>query len=184
MLPPFRASVSKVLIPQMISLAVHNQDCRPTLAQDNPPEQARLFEIHHHGFYYITAYKQPLVCHIERYNCLKTQELQKLHNTIIATEGEIQDGYQELSEAQNIGQVFLDWVYQYARMLSRSPDLDVIVHRNLLKKQLKYSRERYVDLKYVSKTYNKHIGKLWAIYSRKIEHTCDFQDAEARETNF
>lgn len=182
MFPPFQVraniTLSEPFIAEFEALAIHDQQPRSTLAQENLPERVKSFDMwiercSPHGFY-CTAYQKRLDCHVAQYKCLNGQELSRLRNAIIEKEDERNTIYVELSETQNM--------IQYARMLSRSVDPEVIRHRKLIKKQLKESHVRHKDLEFVLGCYNKHIGRLWAVYSEKTKRTCDFED-EARESD-
>ncbi|EGG11048.1 uncharacterized protein MELLADRAFT_102935 [Melampsora larici-populina 98AG31] len=181
MFPPFQAQISDDLspddglLPELQALAIQNRPSILTLAQDNAPERVSSFDVWiarclHHDFY-CTAYDQLLARHIEEYRYLNTQELDKLYDAIITKQDELKDVYISLSDVQN--------VVQYARMLLRSLDPEVSCHRRLFKRQLKRSRNRYKELKYIAGCYNKRVGRLWAVLSEETKRTCDFRDAEA-----
>ncbi|EGG04151.1 uncharacterized protein MELLADRAFT_65130 [Melampsora larici-populina 98AG31] len=109
--------------------------------------------------------------HVRRHGFLNSHEIEHLIDSMVYLEEKTDDVRKDCCEAR----VML----VYIRTMLHSEDPEVIVHREILKRQEKLSRKRYKRYKRNIREYQDDTGLLWALIAQEIKRTCDVEDAAA-----
>ncbi|KAH9823453.1 hypothetical protein DFH28DRAFT_1118858 [Melampsora americana] len=181
MLPPFGSSPyarhSIGMLPELQEL-VREQEYLPNRPrQSGPPERVEEWKsverYLRNGFFHNTGYA--IDQFVEKFKYLNTTELGEIIDAIYALEDEVHDIISHMSECLNIT--------AYCEMVLRSRDPEIVVHHDLIKRQLERSNGRYERYCLAWQHFHREESKLWAIWSEETHRARDLGHESGSESD-